>query len=176
MCPLTMFILVDLKMLYEKISVEFSNEMDSDFCDSSSNENELDDETSIIEEESIMMNQNHEESDEDPMDEIERLKMESELPVESIIAEYYSWNDIDSDDDDTKSIREDSALQSKEKKNQFYKPFLLSNRLKLREYQEVGVNWLISMYHRRMNGILADEVSSLFLPFKKSYANHLHVL
>ena len=39
------------------------------------------------------------------------------------------------------------------------RPFLLARWVKLREYQQVGLNWLISMQSRRLNGILADEVS-----------------
>ena len=37
-------------------------------------------------------------------------------------------------------------------------PFLLSANLKLREYQHVGLNWLVSLHERRLNGILADEM------------------
>ncbi|RLN92278.1 hypothetical protein BBJ28_00019650, partial [Nothophytophthora sp. Chile5] len=40
----------------------------------------------------------------------------------------------------------------------FKRPYLLTSRLDLREYQETGVNWLISMCERRINGILADEM------------------
>ena len=36
-------------------------------------------------------------------------------------------------------------------------PFLLKGSL--REYQHVGLEWLITIYTRRLNGILADEVS-----------------
>ncbi|GAV04070.1 hypothetical protein RvY_14407-2 [Ramazzottius varieornatus] len=35
-------------------------------------------------------------------------------------------------------------------------PFLL--RGSLREYQHVGLDWLVSLYHNQMNGILADEM------------------
>jgi hypothetical protein len=38
------------------------------------------------------------------------------------------------------------------------RPFLLSSSLKLREYQEAGIEWLVSMYDKRLNGILADEM------------------
>lgn len=38
------------------------------------------------------------------------------------------------------------------------RPFLLASWVKLREYQQVGLNWLISMQSRRLNGILADEM------------------
>lgn len=35
-------------------------------------------------------------------------------------------------------------------------PFLLKGDL--REYQLIGLNWLVSLNHRRLNGILADEM------------------
>ena len=40
-------------------------------------------------------------------------------------------------------------------------PFLLKGSL--REYQHVGLEWLITIYTRRLNGILADEVSRCML-------------
>ncbi|KAJ1430441.1 SNF2 family N-terminal domain-containing protein [Ochromonadaceae sp. CCMP2298] len=38
------------------------------------------------------------------------------------------------------------------------RPFVLAKSLNLREYQQVGVNWLVSLHERRLNGILADEM------------------
>ena len=38
------------------------------------------------------------------------------------------------------------------------RPYLLSSWVKLREYQHVGLNWLVSIQTRRLNGILADEM------------------
>lgn len=35
-------------------------------------------------------------------------------------------------------------------------PFLL--KFSLREYQQIGLDWLVTLYHRRINGILADEM------------------
>lgn len=35
-------------------------------------------------------------------------------------------------------------------------PFLLKNTL--REYQHIGLDWLMTIYTRRLNGILADEM------------------
>lgn len=35
-------------------------------------------------------------------------------------------------------------------------PFLLKH--KLREYQHIGLDWLVAMFERRLNGILADEM------------------
>ena len=37
-------------------------------------------------------------------------------------------------------------------------PFIMTKKLKLREYQHLGLDWLTSMYERRLNGILADEM------------------
>jgi E1A-binding protein p400 len=36
------------------------------------------------------------------------------------------------------------------------RPFLIPSRVKLREYQQIGLNWLVSLQTRRLNGILAD--------------------
>lgn len=36
------------------------------------------------------------------------------------------------------------------------RPFMLSPLVKLREYQQIGLNWLVSLQTRRLNGILAD--------------------
>ena len=36
------------------------------------------------------------------------------------------------------------------------RPFLLAGWVKLRKYQQVGLNWLVSLQGRRLNGILAD--------------------
>ena len=38
------------------------------------------------------------------------------------------------------------------------RPFLLANKLTLREYQHFGLSWLVSLHERRLNGILADEM------------------
>ncbi|KAL9655589.1 hypothetical protein ABK040_002253 [Willaertia magna] len=37
-------------------------------------------------------------------------------------------------------------------------PFLLSEKLILREYQRIGLDWLITMHDKGLNGILADEM------------------
>lgn len=36
------------------------------------------------------------------------------------------------------------------------RPFLIPSWVKLREYQHIGLNWLVSLQERRLNGILAD--------------------
>jgi len=50
------------------------------------------------------------------------------------------------------------------------RPYLLSSWVKLRKYQHVGLNWLVSIQARRLNGILADEMVghlSMFAIFMK---------
>jgi SNF2 family DNA or RNA helicase len=42
------------------------------------------------------------------------------------------------------------------KKYQSRHPFLLTPWLRMREYQQIGLNWLVSLQSRRLNGILAD--------------------
>ncbi len=41
------------------------------------------------------------------------------------------------------------------------RPYLLTPWVKLREYQQIGLNWLVSLQSRRLNGILADGESSI---------------
>ena len=38
------------------------------------------------------------------------------------------------------------------------RPYLLASWVKLRNYQRIGLNWLVSLQTRRLNGILADEM------------------
>jgi hypothetical protein len=82
--------------------------------------------------------------------------------------------DLDSEKDDdsgennkkTKSGNNqvDDALHTLQEKDRLARetnvtrPFLLSSWVKLREYQQIGLNWLTSLQARRLNGILADEM------------------
>ncbi|GMF20521.1 unnamed protein product [Phytophthora lilii] len=59
---------------------------------------------------------------------------------------------------DTGASDATAAAISPPRKSGYKRPYLLTSRLDLREYQEAGVNWLISMCERRINGILADEM------------------
>jgi hypothetical protein len=47
------------------------------------------------------------------------------------------------------------------------RPYILSKFVTLREYQHIGLNWLVSLHERRLNGILADEVR--FIPSCDSF-------
>jgi hypothetical protein len=48
------------------------------------------------------------------------------------------------------------ASAERAKRTTASRPFLLSPWVQLREYQSVGLNWLVSLQTRRLNGILAD--------------------
>ena len=75
----------------------------------------------------------------------------------------------DSDENEVSVLEEESKMSvetpiesdmsvDEARSERIERPFLLHQQLKLREYQHVGMEWLASMYNRRMNGILADEM------------------
>jgi HSA len=82
--------------------------------------------------------------DENPEDEISEsdAKRRKELHLES--------------DDGTEALNALEASAEKARQTLATRPFLLANWVKLRKYQQVGLNWLVSMQSRRLNGILAD--------------------
>ncbi|KAL3811882.1 hypothetical protein ACHAXA_005548 [Cyclostephanos tholiformis] len=51
-----------------------------------------------------------------------------------------------------------AASDTKARETMLTRPFLLASWVKLRAYQHVGLNWLVSIQTRRLNGILADEM------------------
>lgn len=53
-------------------------------------------------------------------------------------------------------------MENKLRKTLATRPFLLSSWVHMREYQQIGLNWLVSMQCHRLNGILADEMVSEF--------------
>ena len=66
--------------------------------------------------------------------------------------------DAESDTGDDGRAALDALEASAEKARQTLatRPFLLKSWVKLREYQQIGLNWLVSLQSRRLNGILAD--------------------
>jgi E1A-binding protein p400 len=59
---------------------------------------------------------------------------------------------------------------------QVERPYVLSKKMTLREYQHVGLNWLVSLHERRLNGILADEMGlgkCTLLPFASNVSHCL---
>jgi hypothetical protein len=87
--------------------------------------------------------------------------------------------EADNDGDDSKKPRRDmqeevsddgldalNALEAsaeRARKTLATRPFLLSSWVKMREYQQTGLNWLVSLQSRRLNGILADGTYGLFV-------------
>ncbi|UIZ25278.1 hypothetical protein KXD40_009169 [Peronospora effusa] len=145
-------------------------------------EDEADDETTIEEEKRL----GRDASLVSRAEELRLLKEESNMSIEQLRARYATVSDDEeSSSDRNGSARSDVEHDSIEtyrkqecpndgntkelvdvstswspvaRKSGYKRPFLLTSRLNLREYQETGVNWLVSMCERRINGILADEM------------------
>lgn len=113
--------------------------------------------------------------------ELEMLRQESEVPVESLVEKYTSVlrprdeEEEGSDDQtgasdlgkgsetETSDVGRDALVvleRSAERARTTVatRPFILAPWVKLREYQQVGLNWLVNLQTRRLNGILADEM------------------
>ena len=107
-----------------------------------------------------------------PDEEIALLKRESELPIEDLRKIYDNVLAAGSDSDETPKIstgHDDKHPQTSEnasalmpKASIVSRPFLIPSRVKLREYQHVGLSWLVSLQSRRLNGILADGTIQIF--------------
>lgn len=132
-------------------------------------ENAVDDETTLEAEERLGREMSTEA-------EIALLKRESETPVEELRAMYASLHAKDgdsSDRNDSKRRRVDTNQEGDEQEEDGMvaldvleasvqrarnttasRPFLLSSWVKLRKYQQIGLNWLVSIQTRRLNGIL----------------------
>jgi SNF2 family DNA or RNA helicase len=158
---------------------------------------ELDDETTMIEEEAKGVSRSAQE-------ELAALQKDGEMSVEQLRAMYANMPDAFSDEegdeegdgeeeedegvvamasersgeqgtdadsvvsksskDSTKDSGLDAAFKRLESSDlvarsvHVERPFVLSKNLELREYQHIGLNWLVSLHERRLNGILADEM------------------
>ncbi|KAH6755036.1 SNF2 domain-containing protein / helicase domain-containing protein [Perilla frutescens var. hirtella] len=213
-----------LKKLLEsekkQLSHEFNDEQeDDDFVLSAREENEydMDDETTLVEEEELA---NAEQIN--TADEIALLQKESEVPIEELIARYRKGCDSEDVDDEPGSSygcgSEDFLSSPENGKSDFRQPGDESNgfeldicshpeeeaecsgksgeetqseniiadaaaaarsaqptgntfsttkvrtkfpfllKYPLREYQHIGLDWLVTLYEKRLNGILADEM------------------
>ena len=58
--------------------------------------------------------------------------------------------------DGTAAMKALEASAVKARETLASRPFLLAPWVKMRKYQQVGLNWLVSLQSRRLNGILAD--------------------
>jgi protein required for attachment to host cells len=59
-------------------------------------------------------------------------------------------------DDGTTALSALEASAERARKTLASRPYMLASWVKLRKYQQVGLNWLVSLQSRRLNGILAD--------------------
>ncbi|KAL2464783.1 Protein PHOTOPERIOD-INDEPENDENT EARLY FLOWERING 1 [Forsythia ovata] len=193
---------------------------DDDFVLSTGEEKDfdMDDETTLLEEEELAKAESN-----DSVDEIALLQRESEIPIHELLARYKKECDTDEDVDvvsqsscasaseeslASPAQRNSECKQPGEQSNEFQPdmcchaedeieyigksgddkqseniiadaaavarsaqptgntfsttkvrtkfPFLL--KYPLREYQHIGLDWLVTMYEKRLNGILADEM------------------
>ncbi|QQP55135.1 Uncharacterized protein FKW44_008231 [Caligus rogercresseyi] len=100
---------------------------------------EDDEETMALDEE------NHGQDDEE---EINKLQKESEIPIEELLQKYYP---------DQEGFQVSTYWKHPCHHNrQDPVPFILKHTL--REYQHIGLDWLVTLQERKLNGILADEM------------------
>lgn len=144
------------------------DENDDEFCPDTE---EKDDETTIEAEERMGREMS-------PEAELALLQKDSEEPIEDLLERYKSISagtkrkrdeeESEGDEDDVESGDDSdaghAALEALEasaeiaRRTKASRPFLLAPWVKLREYQQIGLNWLVSLQSRRLNGILADEM------------------
>jgi hypothetical protein len=126
---------------------------------------EEDDESTLLEEERLAAGSEAHETD--------LLQSEANLPLEELLASYgLSMPGQQAAEDPEKARLQEAAALANEAQprgNTFSTtevktkvPFLLKHSL--REYQHIGLDWLVTMNEKRLNGILADEmVSNVYL-------------
>ncbi len=85
----------------------------------------------------------------DPKHDSSQAKKRKVAPEESVKEE---------EDAGAAAIRSLELADSKARNTAVSRPYLLASWVKLREYQHIGLNWLVSIQTRRLNGILADEM------------------
>eukprot|EP00946_MAST-07B_sp_MAST-7B-sp1_P002635 g2635.t1 len=155
------------------------NAEDADDGDYELSDASMDDETTLAEAERQM-------SGADYKDEINALKRESEMSIEELRAMYGGGTGEGAGGQGVasgsshRSVGKATSIRSKKRTRVEYTdpceidtqdidarilecskhgmPFLMNPSLRLREYQKEGVNWLVSMCNRKLNGILADEM------------------
>lgn len=175
----------DMESAVRASDIEDDNEGGSGDDEFELSEEEVDDETTIADEERLQSSRSEVD------DEVARLLEESEMSIEQLREKYEGHQGVGNDFsevDATKSASERTdqgslskligaadptehnhdklpssvghAMTAKTTRRMggYKRPYILTSRLSLREYQEAGVNWLISMCEKRINGILADEM------------------
>ena len=67
-------------------------------------------------------------------------------------------DNADEYDEAATAMRSLEIADAKARNTAVSRPFLLASWVKLRKYQQIGLNWLVSTQTRRLNAILADEM------------------
>jgi hypothetical protein len=127
----------------------------------------VDDETTIEAEERLGREMSVE-------DEIALLKRESETPIEELRAMHDKVQAEalprlpvngkrqrflgDTDEEGKDALKRLEESERRARSTLASRPFILAPWVKLRKYQQIGLNWLVSIQTRRLNGILADEM------------------
>jgi len=103
--------------------------------------------------------------------ELKILKKEATMTREELLRVYYGKNELEREEEndareqgnhkDGKTSGDEFVEVEEVSTDQEFKhevPFLMDKELVLRPYQRQGMDWLISLFERRLNGILADEM------------------
>ena len=131
---------------HQMLSMDIDDNTDPPFELSSE---EMDDESTLIEDEKALANAGY-----NTVEELDALKDDAQLSIEELRMKYKK--DMDEENKTSDGTPSLTVLSPR-----VLRPFLLSPNLILREYQHVGLEWLASMYTKRLNGILADEMGKL---------------
>lgn len=159
--------------LLAKYKQETSKTIDSD--DESSDE-----ETSVGEEESEESEDESMEVDSDEDDETADQGMnetkDTEVGLENLLDDQAGTSSGENCDNGDALLNNVAALaQSIQPKGntlsstQVVTPIPVLLRHTLREYQHIGLDWLVTMHDRKLNGILADEMGKIKLIFFINY-------
>ena len=139
----------------------------------SGEDDDVDDEATLEEEERLAAAENGENLERMQAQETAGLQADADLPIEQLLERYgyvssreEHEKQIDSIED-KENVGMEGALEAmvaaqptgytfETAKVQTPVPFLLKG--KLREYQHIGLDWLVTLYQKHLNGILADEM------------------
>eukprot|EP00890_Picochlorum_soloecismus_P002969 jgi/Picsp_1/3673/NSC_06510-R1_swr1 complex snf2 family dna-dependent atpase len=135
----------------------------------SDEDDDADDEATLEEEERLAAAENGENLDRVQAQETAGLQADADLPLEQLLERYgYVSNQGKIDTiEDKENVGMEGTLEAmvaaqptgytfETAKVQTPVPFLLKG--KLREYQHIGLDWLVTLYQKHLNGILADEM------------------
>jgi len=149
----------------------------------SGEDDDMDDEATLEEEENMALAESGKDIDQLQAEERAGLEEDANLPLEDLLAKYKGYrpsvhpalaevkreeptkeSSDDTNDDNTGMTGALEAMAAAQPTGYTLAtsqvktpvPFLLKGEL--REYQHIGLDWLVTLYHKHLNGILADEM------------------